>query len=193
MSASLWSFCLGGAFGSTFGAFAGKTRLLLERDFLPIPAFPEAQNAICLVRGNKDPSVWGVITLSQRHSEARCQIEGKIHGLEPGKYGIHLHEFGNLSDTITTAGGLYNPHDKLHGDPNGDQRTVGSLGNIECVAGEDEAIFLYSDWLVCLSGEHSVIGRSIIIHEKEDDFSHPNGKAGKALCSGVIAIAEPKA
>ncbi len=60
-----------------------------------------------------------------------------------------------------------------HGGPNDTVRHYGDLGNIESISGI--AIFNTSDSLIDLYGDHSVIGRSIVIHELFDDF----GKGGK--------------
>ena len=43
-------------------------------------------------------------------------IRGQIKGLEPGMHGIHIHEFGDLSDGCDSAGGHYNPDGVDHGD-----------------------------------------------------------------------------
>ena len=54
-----------------------------------------------------------------------------IKGLKDGLHGIHIHEFGNLTNGCTTAGGHYNPFKKNHGGIDTNQRHVGDLGNIK--------------------------------------------------------------
>ena len=61
---------------------------------------------------------------------------------------------------------------KQHGPPESDDRHVGSLGNIES-DGSDAKLHL-EDSLVQVIGPYSVIGRSVVIYENEDDL----GKVG---------------
>ena len=43
-----------------------------------------------------------------------------------------------------------------------------------------------------MSGEKSIIGRGVIVHEKADDLkSQPTGDAGGRVACGVIGIAKP--
>jgi Cu-Zn family superoxide dismutase len=51
---------------------------------------------------------------------------------------------------------------------------VGDLGNIEVKADNAETDINITDNLISLIGQHSIIGRSIVVHEKEDDL----GKGG---------------
>ena len=44
--------------------------------------------------------VMGVIRMTQA-SEDKCVIDGTIDGLTPGKHGLNIHEFGDLSDACT--------------------------------------------------------------------------------------------
>ena len=57
---------------------------------------------------------------------------------------------------------------KQHGPPDSDDRHVGSLGNIES-DGSDAKLHL-EDTHVQVIGPYSVIGRSGVIYEKEDDL-----------------------
>jgi hypothetical protein len=46
--------------------------------------------------------------------------------------------------------------------------------------------------MMTMSGEKSIIGRGIIVHEKADDLkSQPVGNAGGRVACGVIGIAKP--
>ena len=57
----------------------------------------------------------GGIVLKQEPNKPTI-IRGQIKGLKPGKHGIHIHEFGDLSDGCDSAGGHYNPDGVDHGD-----------------------------------------------------------------------------
>ena len=55
------------------------------------------------------------------------------------------------------------------------------------------AVYKRTDNLISLSGPHSIIGRSIIVHAKADDLkTQPSGDAGDRIGCGVIGIADPK-
>ena len=41
------------------------------------------------------------------------------------------------------------------------------------------------------SGENSILGRAVIVHEKVDDWSQPVGNAGGRVACGVIGVAKP--
>lgn len=103
-------------------------------------------------------------------------------------------QFGDLTDGCTSAGPHFNPFAKTHGAPSDDTRHVGDLGNVE--AGADGKVDVtITDHLVSLIGQHSVIGRSVIVHENVDDLgkgghelSLTTGNAGGRLACGVIGI-----
>lgn len=69
---------------------------------------------------------------------------------------------------------------------------VGDLGNLLADA-NGNARYEWSDRLVQLSGEHSVIGRAMVVHADEDDLgvggfpdSKTTGHAGSRIACGVI-------
>lgn len=121
-------------------------------------------------------------------------ITGEITGVEPGEHGFHIHEFGDLSGGCDTAGAHYNPDDVDHGDL--EDGHIGDLGNV--TADENGVVTLnVTAPRVDLSGDRSVVGRSIIIHSDKDDLglggdaeSIKTGNAGERLACGVITLAE---
>jgi len=120
------------------------------------------------------------------------KITANVQGLEPGKHGFHIHEFGDIRKSDgTSAGGHFNPENVDHGAPTDKIRHVGDLGNI--IADENGmATYERVDSVITFSGEHSIIGRGIIIHSGEDDLkSQPTGAAGSRLAMGVIGVANP--
>ena len=114
----------------------------------------------------------------------------KISNLSPGLHGFHIHEFGDCrAADAASAGDHFNPGGAPHGAPGADIRHAGDLGNI--VADENGAARL--DIVVSglqLDGENAIIGRSVIVHAKADDFeTQPTGASGARLACGVIGIA----
>src|SRR5699024_1005552 len=99
-----------------------------------------------------------------------------IAGLKEGKHGFHIHEHGDCSaHDAASAGGHFNPFNKKHGGLHSAERHEGDLGNLEA----DQYGFAYYDEVVeglQLNGEHSIIGKSIVVHDGEDDLtSDPSG------------------
>jgi Cu-Zn family superoxide dismutase len=139
--------------------------------------------------------VKGELIFHQSQEEAPTSIDGQIKGLTPGKHGLHLHVFGDFTEGLISAGGIFNPFGRNHGSPDDEERMTGDLGNIE--ADEDgTANVNIEDRLVKLIGPHSVIGRCIIVKSNEDDlgrggheYSLSTGNSGKRLAGGVIGIA----
>eukprot|EP01136_Pigoraptor_vietnamica_P006926 Opistho-1_new@40484 len=150
--------------------------------------------AVCVLKG--DGAVTGTVTFTQEKEGGPTVIEGSIKGLAPGQHGFHVHEFGDNTNGCTSAGPHFNPFGKTHGAPSDEVRHVGDLGNV--TAGQDGvATFKLSDHLVSLSGQTSVIGRTMVIHEGVDDLgkgghelSPTTGNAGGRLACGVIGISK---
>lgn len=147
------------------------------------------KKAIAVIITTKGNSVHGITTFEQVENGVR--VVANLIGLTPGKHGFHIHEFGDISsDDGSSAGGHFNPGGMPHSMPTSDRRHAGDMGNIE--AGADGAAHLdYIDPEISLSGENSIIGRGVIVHEKEDDGkTQPTGNAGARIGYGVIGIAQ---
>ncbi|HZT81037.1 MAG TPA: superoxide dismutase family protein [Gemmataceae bacterium] len=146
--------------------------------------------AVCVLHPTKGSKVHGKVVFTAKGDSV--EITGEVFGLTPGKHGFHVHQWGDCSspDALST-GGHFNPEGKKHGGPHAKERHVGDLGNI--VADESgKATIKITDKLITLHGAHSIIGRGLIVHAKEDDLkTDPTGEAGGRVACGVIGIADP--
>lgn len=147
--------------------------------------------AICYLAGG---DVQGSITFLQEYPGAPCVITGVLQGLTEGHHGIHILEFGDISQGCSSAGAHFNPLNKNHGGPEDEDRHAGDLGNIEAdIQGQAEVNI--TDSIVSLTGEHSVIGRTLEVCAGVDDLgtgghelSLTTGNSGSCLACGVIGI-----
>mmetsp|Transcript_12970 Transcript_12970/g.51925 ORF Transcript_12970/g.51925 Transcript_12970/m.51925 type:complete len:129 (+) Transcript_12970:244-630(+) len=112
-----------------------------------------------------------------------------------GLHGLHVHVFGDFSQGLTSAGGIFNPFGKNHGAPDSEDRMVGDLGNVD-VAEDGRCAVHVEDSLVKLIGPHSIIGRSLVVFGGADDLgrgghelSLTTGNAGPRVAGGVVGIA----
>lgn len=149
------------------------------------------KKAIAVLQPTKGSSVHGTVTYEAVESGVRVVAE--LSGLTPGKHGFHIHEFGDCSaEDASSAGGHFNPAGTSHGAPSADPRHAGDMGNIEADK-DGHATLDYVDHMMTLSGERSILGRAVVVHEKEDDLkSQPTGNAGARVACGVIGVAKAK-
>jgi Cu-Zn family superoxide dismutase len=147
------------------------------------------QKLIAVLHPASGSGVTGIVTFTQTGDSV--VVEAEMKGLTPGKHGFHIHEFGDCSaPDATSAGGHFNPHKADHAAPDAEKRHAGDLGNIEADA-SGVAKYKYTDSQIKLSGPDSILGRGVIVHEKEDDLkTQPTGNAGARVACGVIGIAK---
>jgi Cu-Zn family superoxide dismutase len=150
---------------------------------------PPVQKAICILYPTEGNTAHGTVSFTR--VDGGIHVVADLQGLSKGKHGFHIHEFGDCSAPDgTSAGGHFNPEGKTHASPAEMDRHMGDMGNIEAdEAGK--ARLDYIDRMMTLDGEHSIIGRSVILHKNEDDLkTQPTGNAGPRIACGVIGVAK---
>ncbi|XP_010139641.1 PREDICTED: extracellular superoxide dismutase [Cu-Zn] [Buceros rhinoceros silvestris] len=137
------------------------------------------------------PQVTGQVLFRQCYPYGRLEAIFDLDGfpLDPNQSGraIHIHELGDLSNGCDSTGGHYNPFSVNH------PRHPGDFGNFFPKEGK---IRKYkANLFATMFGPYSIMGRSVVIHEQEDDMgkgnnkaSLENGNAGKRLACCVIGI-----
>jgi Cu-Zn family superoxide dismutase len=127
-------------------------------------------------------------------SDGTVQIVVRIANAQPGKHGLHIHENGDCSAAdATSAGGHFNPEKTDHGAPEAPPHHSGDFGNIEVGADGTGTLTWTTKDVTVADGPHSVIGRAVIFHEKEDDLkTQPTGGAGARYACGVVAASTAK-
>ena len=145
--------------------------------------------ALAWVKSTTGTNISGWVRL-ERAGFRRVQVTAHIQGLRPNSVlGFHVHEFGSCEQAGLKAGGHFNPCSKKHGNPDtSKQHHKGDLGNLQV---DSQGVAKYSR--VIRGKTRYFLGRSIIIHNKADDFvSQPSGQAGKRLACGVLGVSPKK-
>lgn len=151
---------------------------------------PKIAKASAVVNPTEGNKTWGNITFTE--TPDGVQVVANVQGLLPGgKHGFHIHEFGDCSaPDASSAGGHFNPTKHKHGSPNDVDRHAGDLGNLEADS-QGRAVYERLDKTITLNGTDSILGKSVVIHEDEDDFkTQPSGNSGKRIACGLILPVE---
>jgi superoxide dismutase, Cu-Zn family len=118
----------------------------------------------------------------------KLKFVADIDGLAPNtEHGFHIHDKGDLSAAdLSSAGGHFNPTKEKHGGPETEHHHAGDLGNLK--ADDKGHAHLEGEVMhATLSGDTSIVGRSVIIHAKPDDLkSDPAGNSGARIAGGTI-------
>jgi Cu-Zn family superoxide dismutase len=149
-----------------------------------------SQKAVAVLHSSSGSKVSGTVTFVEQADGV--QVQAEISGLAPGSHGFHVHEFGDCSAAdASSAGAHFNPTHKPHAGPDTPERHLGDMGNVQADA-SGKATLKYVDHQISLTNdERSVIGRSVVVHEKADDLkSQPSGDSGARIACGVIGRAK---
>jgi superoxide dismutase, Cu-Zn family len=168
-----------------------KTIILSLAVLCALAAFAHAQDvtkAVANLQPSSGSQVKGTVTFTKMGDDV--QVVADVENLKPGKHGFHIHEKGDCSaPDASSAGAHFNPTHQHHGGPDSVERHSGDFGNITA----DASGKAHLDWKGKLkfSGAESIIGKSVIVHEKEDDLkTDPSGNSGTRIACGVIEAAK---
>jgi superoxide dismutase, Cu-Zn family len=122
--------------------------------------------------------------------DGKVRFELTVENLTPGEHAVHLHEKGDCSaEDASSAGGHWNPTMKPHGKRgDGTSYHKGDIGNMNVgTDGKGTMNITVEGWSIGGADSTNVVGKSVIVHEKADDFtSQPSGNAGARVSCGVI-------
>ena len=144
----------------------------------------DVTKATAKLESKSGSKVTGTITFTKTGDDV--EVHGNIENLTPGTHGFHIHEKGDCSATdAASAGAHFNPTKQKHGGPDTAERHTGDLGNIE--ADKSGKAHIHWKGKMSLSGADSIIGKSVVVHEKADDLkTDPAGNSGARIACGVI-------
>lgn len=127
-------------------------------------------------------TVQGFVTLTEQPEGLHVAVQ--VSGAPSGNHGIHIHDKGDCGEGGNAAGGHFNPANTPHGfaPTDGAQAHPGDMGNITVQPDGTGTLTLTVPSLKL----QDVVGRAIILHEKQDDFGQPTGNAGERIGCGVI-------
>ncbi len=148
-----------------------------------------AFTALATIGPRSGSTVQGKAAFSQLGGKVTLTME--IRNLAPGAHAVLLHENGDCSaPDASSAGGHWNPTHTDHGKWDTPPFHMGDIGNVG--VGEDgraSVELTTAEWTVGDGSIRDVVGRSIVVHEKADDFkTQPTGGAGGRVACGVITL-----
>ena len=125
-------------------------------------------------------------------------VRAQFNEMPAGKHGFHIHEFGDMSDGCATLGAHWNPTGQEHGSVHSRVRHAGDFGNVE--KGKVYRYFIKDARILSGSTTFRVLGRSVVIHEDEDDLglggapdSKTTGGSGARIGCAIIGLCSSKA
>ncbi|CAF2170353.1 unnamed protein product [Rotaria magnacalcarata] len=131
---------------------------------------PSSIQTVAVLSDPNSEQVYGHVDFAQE-KDGTVTVSGEVKNISTAqKHGFHIHEFGDTTNGCTSV------DNNEHASPQDKLRHVGDL-------------------VIKLTGPTSIIGRSIVVHEKEDDLGRggtPNskktGNTDSRLACGEIGL-----
>lgn len=120
-------------------------------------------------------------------------MRASINGPGPGMRAMHIHEKANstAANKSPCIGRHWNPTNRPHGKWGKGPFHKGDIGNIYINAQGKGFYALVTDkWCIgCSDPKKNILGKFIVIHEKEDDYTtQPHGGSGPGKSFGLIRL-----
>ncbi len=150
-------------------------------------AAPDSTTATTTIESKSGSKVTGKATFTEL-AQGGTKAEIWIENATPGVHGLHLHEKGDCSAAdASSAGPHFDSAGNPHAGPKDAKHHNGDFGNITIGADGKGHLEITSEMLTVKPGPNSVVGKSVVFHEKVDDMkTQPSGDAGGRLGCGVI-------
>jgi superoxide dismutase, Cu-Zn family len=151
---------------------------------------PESAKTINVVFESKSGTqAKGTATFTERNGTV--YFSANLTGLDQGEHAIHIHEKADCSSgDASSAGGHWNPTFTNHGKWGVGSYHRGDIGNFTVGSDQKGSISMSTDeWCIgCADKTRDILGKSLIVHEKADDFTtQPTGNAGgRMACAAII-------
>jgi len=154
------------------------------------------KNAICVLQPEyyNKKSVLYIDEIYHLKKIIGLRIYGTVYNLKPGFHGFHIHEYGDLTEGCKSLCMHFNPLNETHGGLHSKHRHLGDLGNIYANQEGIATVDIFESQLR-LDGLYSILGRSIVVHEKKDDLGRGGnkeslitGNSGKRIYCGIIGL-----
>jgi Cu-Zn family superoxide dismutase len=147
-----------------------------------------AQTAAAALK-NADGKDVGSVTLIE--TPAGVLLTLSIEGLQEGEHAFHVHAVGKCEPPFTSAGGHFNPGDKLHGMLSMEGQHAGDMPNLHIPSTNNLIVEVLNAAITLEKGRQNSVfdsdGSAIIIHARKDDYrTDPTGDAGARIACGVI-------
>ena len=132
----------------------------------------------------------GTATFKEAKDGKNLTVTVKLHDVPFGEHAVHIHA-NPVCDApdFKGAGGHFNPESKQHGMDNPMGHHAGDMPKNISVGEDHMGEITYKvDYLTLAAGApNSVLGHSIMVHEKADDMkTDPTGNAGNRIACGII-------
>jgi Cu-Zn family superoxide dismutase len=132
----------------------------------------------------------GTATFKENKSGTELTITVSLKNIPFGEHAVHIHETPVCdAPDFKGAGPHFNPEGKQHGTLNPMGHHAGDLPKNISI-GEDhmgEVTFKVNDLTLAPGAANSVLGRSIVVHQKADDMkTDPSGNSGNRIACGII-------
>jgi superoxide dismutase, Cu-Zn family len=147
--------------------------------------------AVAVLHPVGDSDVRGVVTFTADRAGAGLDVQAVVNGLSEGRHAYHVHLIGDCTGEDGSRAG---PHFHFAGSSLKPPASAGITGNLGELSPTESNTAVHRARIAeaRLQGPYSILGRSVVVHEKGNDPSHPpDGAAGERLACGVIGVDQP--
>lgn len=153
-----------------------------------VTSLPSTAQTADAAMKNADGKDVGSVTLIE--APAGVLLTLSIEGLQAGEHAFHVHAVGKCEPPFTSAGGHFNPGEKLHGMLSMEGHHAGDMPNLH-FSSTNLIVEVFNGAITLEKGKPNSVfnsdGSAIIIHARKDDYmTDPTGDAGTRIACGVI-------